>query len=118
MVLLDHPGATYDAAVAFWGGVQGVVPTRDASPYAEVGHVGTVHLAVQRLAADTDAARVHLDIETDDVVAEVARVTALGASVVEQRDGYAILTDPGGLVFCVVPVQTGDAFTAGATTWE
>ncbi|WP_392425725.1 VOC family protein [Barrientosiimonas humi] len=62
--------------------------------------------------------RVHLDIETDDVEAEVARVTALGATVHERREGYVILADPGGLLFCVVPVQTGDAFAQQATTWE
>jgi hypothetical protein len=32
---------------------------------------------------DGTAARVHLDIETDDVRAEVARVLALGATVLE-----------------------------------
>ena len=31
---------------------------------------------------------------------------------------YAVLTDPGGLVFCVVPVQSPDAFDRHATTWE
>ena len=60
----------------------------------------------------------HLDIETDDVAAEVARVVALGASVLEEREGYTILLDPGGLVFCVVPVQTGEDFEREALTWD
>ena len=59
----------------------------------------------------------HLDIETDDVTAEVARVVGLGATVLEERKGYTILQDPGGLVFCVVPVQTGADFEREATTW-
>ena len=42
----------------------------------------------------------------------------LGASVLEERDGYTILTDPGGMVFCVVPVQSGDHFARHATTWR
>ena len=42
----------------------------------------------------------------------------LGARVVEERDGYTILADPGGLVFCVVPVQTGSAFDGHSTTWS
>jgi hypothetical protein len=36
----------------------------------------------------------------------------------ERREGYAILNDPGGLLFCVVPVQTGAEFDAHATTWR
>ncbi len=73
-------------------------------------------LESQRIGAGTPA-RVHLDIETDDVAAEVARVVGLGATVLEERDGYTILEDPGGLVFCVVPVQTGAAFERDARTW-
>jgi hypothetical protein len=61
---------------------------------------------------------VHLDIETDDVGAEVARVVALGADVVEEREGYVILRDPGGSLFCVVPVQTGEEFEKHAVTWD
>ena len=75
-------------------------------------------VAVQRTGAGTPS-RIHLDIETDDVPAEVARVVALGARVVEDRsEGYTILEDPGGLVFCVVPVQTGDRFVEDALEWD
>ena len=49
--------------------------------------------------------------------AEVARVQALGATVLEDREDYTILLDPGGLVFCVVPVQTGERFERDAITW-
>lgn len=38
----------------------------------------------------------HLDIETDDVAAEVRRVLAAGAHMVDDRGDYAILEDPGG----------------------
>ena len=43
---------------------------------------------------------------------------ALGATVLEEREGYTILRDPAGLVFCVVPVQTGDDFEREALTWD
>jgi hypothetical protein len=59
---------------------------------------------------------VHLDIETDDVPAETERLLALGATLVEERKGYRILADPGGLLFCVVPIQT-DEFDQYAVTW-
>lgn len=51
--------------------------------------------------------------------AEVERLTSLGATVAEDRGSFTIMRDPGGLVFCVVPVQTGqDRFDAAATTWQ
>jgi len=121
VVLLDHPAESYDSAAQFWAGAHGS-PRGDRRPTAESPYEslrplpGGVDLALQRTGAGSPP-RVHLDIETDDVGAEIARVVALGAIVVEHRDGYAILTDPGGLVFCVVPVQSGADFEPHATTW-
>ncbi|GEP34118.1 hypothetical protein NSZ01_18860 [Nocardioides szechwanensis] len=116
VVLIDHPASSFDDAVTFWAGVQGVTPKpeQDDDQYVAIGSAGGLGLDVQRL--DSGTPRVHLDIETDDVAAEVARVVDLGARFLEQRDGYTILTDPGGLVFCVVPVQNADLFDAHATT--
>src|SRR5690348_9294357 len=116
VVLIDHDGQHYDESLAFWCGVQGVTrPTVDGM-YAGVGEIGTLNLELQRL--DEGSSRVHLDIESDDVPAEVARLKALGASVVDDRGDYVIMTDPGGLVFCVVGVQTGDRFTEDALEWQ
>lgn len=121
VVLIDHPVESYDAAAAFWAGARG--SERDAAgppednPYESLDPLpGGVMLELQRTGEGT-APRVHLDIETDDVPAEVARVVALGATVVRQEEGYAVLADPGGVPFCVVPVQTGTDFEAHATTW-
>ena len=114
IVLIDHPGEHYDAGLAFWAGAQGVRPVADG-PYASVGEIGTLNLEVQRL--EDGPPRVHLDIETDNVRAEVARLTALGASTVDDRERYVIMADPAGVVFCVVGVQTGDRFTEDAQEW-
>lgn len=114
IILVDHPGEHHDEALAFWAGVQGVSPVPDG-PYSSVGQVGSLNLEVQRL--DDGGPRVHLDIESDDVAAEVARLEALGARVVEPRDGYVVMADPGGVVFCVVGIQTGDRFAAEAREW-
>ncbi len=117
VVLIDHSQG-FDEAVRFWSGVTGqeARPDEDGT-YQAVGPVGGINVEVQHTGEGTPA-RVHLDIETDDVPAEVDRVVALGATVLEQREGYTILQDPGGLVFCVVPVQTGERFEAEAVTWE
>lgn len=123
VVLIDHPEESAAAATSFWAGVLGGPEPAAAGPPADDPYVGLptlpggVGLEVQRTGSGTPP-RVHLDIEADDVPAEVARVVGLGAEVVEERQGYAILRDPGGLVFCVVPVQRDQEFVAHATTWE
>jgi predicted enzyme related to lactoylglutathione lyase len=119
VVLIDHPASDWERALAFWAGVQGVQPRVDdpQSVYRSIGSIGGVALESQRI-GDGTPARIHLDIESDDVAAEVARVVGLGATVLEERDGYTILSDPGGLVFCVVGIQTGDDFERHALSWD
>ena len=122
VVLIDHPEESYDAAAAFWFGACGATRPGDGppanDPYEPLDVLaGGVMLDLQRTGAGTPP-RVHLDLETDDVANEVARVVGLGATVVEQREGYTILADPGGLLFCVVPLQTRRAdFDEHATRW-
>lgn len=53
-------------------------------------------------------ARLHLDIESDDVEAEVARLTRLGASETERIRGWVVMRDPAGLLFCVVRPESPD----------
>lgn len=121
VVLIDHPADTYDGAAAFWAAATGAEgrnpdgPPQD-DPYESLPKLAGANLELQRIGTGTPA-RVHLDIETDDVAAEVARLVALGATVREERsEGYVIMDDPGGLVFCVVPVQTTD-FADHAAVW-
>lgn len=118
VVLIDHPRPRSEGALRFWKDAVGTVPTAAANdPYAALGWLDGIELAFQHL--EEGEPRVHVDIETDDVAAEVARLVGLGASVRDDRDEYAILADPDGLVFCVVPVQTGpQRFRAGALAWS
>jgi hypothetical protein len=69
---------------------------------------------VQRVDAP---ARIHLDIETDDIDAEVERLEALGAERVEKIESWWVMRDPAGVLFCVVRVQDPDAFASDARTW-
>lgn len=118
VVLVDHPDDRYDTTLDFWAGATGVTPVpEDDAPYASLGRIGTVALEAQRTGRGTPS-RIHLDIETDDVDAEVDRLRGLGATIEERGRSMAVMRDPGGLVFCVVPVQTGEAFDADAVTWE
>ncbi len=107
VVLIDHPRPRSVAMLRFWQRAVGVPPAESTGTYADLGWLDGVEFAFQHLGEGSP--RVHLDIETDDVPAEIARLVALGATVRQDHGEYAELADPDGLVFCVVPVQTGPA---------
>jgi hypothetical protein len=69
---------------------------------------------VQQVAHES---RVHLDIETDDIEAEVARLEKLGARRIEKVRSWWVMQAPSGQRFCVVRPQRAD-FAAEANTWE
>ena len=126
ILLLDLPPDLHRAGAAFWAGVTGREATPSPSDDAWIP-LGTVadgfRVEVQRTGEGTPP-RWHLDVETDDVEAEVTRLEALGARrlrFVEAADaqgrGLWQMTDPAGLVFCVVAVQTGEEFERHAVSW-
>jgi len=104
---------------AFWGAALGLAvkpPKTEAGEeiYLDLAEVaGQPQILLQKV---THPSRVHLDIETDDIEAEVRRLEALGAKRVTQIRDWWVLEAPSGHRFCVVPPQRGD-FPAGATTW-
>ena len=61
--------------------------------------------------------RVHIDIETDDIPAEVARLEKLGATVDKRLERWVVMTAPSGQRFCVVRVQR-DGFDRNANEWS
>src|SRR6476619_5297685 len=60
--------------------------------------------------------RVHLDIETDDIPAEVARLEKLGATVDQRLERWVVMRAQSGQRFCVVRVQR-DGFDNNANSW-
>lgn len=61
--------------------------------------------------------RVHIDIETDDIPAEVARLETLGAHVIDRLARWVVMQAPTGQRFCVVRVQR-PGFPKNATRWD
>jgi hypothetical protein len=61
--------------------------------------------------------RVHIDIETDDIPAEVARLEKIGARVVDRLERWVVMQAPTGQRFCVVRVQR-PGFPKNANRWE
>jgi hypothetical protein len=120
-IFVDVPLADTAAATAFWPaalGATSVKPGTAEDPYWGLHGVLPDHLIFEIQAVD-DAARYHLDIETDDVAAEVARLVGLGATVHHEMPSWTIMKDPAGNIFCVVPVQSPPAvFEAHANRHE
>lgn len=116
-IFIDHPASSFEASLAFWAAAMGRKPEGD-DEYRSLGLFdGQVIVELQRLEDDTEP-RVHLDVDTDDVDAEVRRLEALGAKRLKSyNEGkYWQMVDPGGLVFCVIPPHTPD-FDDKATEW-
>ncbi|HET7930012.1 MAG TPA: VOC family protein [Rhodanobacteraceae bacterium] len=79
------------------------IETRDDEPVVELQKVG-------------HDSRVHLDIESDDIEAEVRRLEALGATRVEAIRTWVVMQAPSGQRFCVVRPQRGE-LGAHANEW-
>jgi predicted enzyme related to lactoylglutathione lyase len=117
-VVIDCVEGEFERGQKFWSDALGraVIP-RDARYAALKGRVGGeagVFIGFQRVPKEQPA--VHLDIETDDVGAEVARLEKLGARVKTRIRRHVVMEAPSGHAFCVVPVRRGD-FATGATEW-
>jgi hypothetical protein len=118
-IVIDVAPADHDKEVAFWSGVTGR-PLARSGRYPEY-HSGEipgqdVGLLVQRL--DEGISRVHVDIHTTDVEAEVSRLEQLGASRIRQIHGWWIMEDPAGLPFCVIPDDSERLTDENALRWE
>lgn len=117
--LIDVERSEVDAAAAFWSKALGV---RTSSPEGEPQFI-SLHDAVPgyvtAIQSVDDEPRYHLDIETDDVPAEVARLTALGAVEIADWQGCHTLRAPGRHLLCVIPVHSDPQyFEQHATIWE
>ena len=60
--------------------------------------------------------RVHIDIESDDIPAEVARLEKLGATVDKRLERWVVMRAPSGQRFCIVRVQR-PGWPKGANSW-
>jgi Predicted enzyme related to lactoylglutathione lyase len=107
-----------DAGVAFWSAALGAVEERiseHSTPiYRRLRLPDTeVRVLLQRTAdPKVGKERVHLDIETDDVEAEVRRLEALGATrlALQEERGFRfwVLQDPWRNEFCVLQPEFPD----------
>jgi len=118
-VVIDCTEDEFERDVAFWSRALGkqTIPQempRYVSLRGRVGGEGGPYVLLQRVSKPERA--IHLDIETDDVAAEVTRLEGLGARVKARIRNHVVMTAPSGHVFCVVPAHRGD-FPGNAAEW-
>jgi predicted enzyme related to lactoylglutathione lyase len=117
-IVIDCQTTDVDQAADFWAGALGRAAKANDDPQSAAYRslapaAGQLPVLVQ---AVDHPSRVHLDIETDDVDAEVARLEKLGAKRVKQVKTWWVMEAPTGQRFCVVRPQTPD-FATGANVW-
>ncbi len=118
-ILIDCNVDDIDAAAQFWAEALGrpVDPDHPGTrgPYRMLATpAGEASVQIQRVEHES---RVHIDIETDDIPAEVARLEKLGATVDTRMERWVVMRAPSGQRFCVVRVQR-EGFSDGANTWS
>jgi predicted enzyme related to lactoylglutathione lyase len=117
-ILIDCNVDDIEAAARFWAEALGR-PINPDHPGTRGNYVmledrpGQVSVQIQRVEHES---RVHLDIETDDIPAEVARLEKLGAKVHERLERWVVMEAPSGQRFCVVRVQRA-GFDTDANGW-
>ena len=118
--IIDCNTDDLEGAARFWSGALGW-PLKDAAsePSSKYRQLETgpdgLHIEVQTVSHES---RVHLDIETDDIDAEVARLESLGAKRVKKINTWWVMEAPTGQRFCVVRVQQPASFAENATDWD
>src|SRR5271154_3600396 len=106
-LLIDCKTDDIDTAAEFWAAALG-------RP-VDMKHPGTrgnyrmletppdeVSVQIQRVDHES---RAHIDIETDDIPAEVARLERLVTKVDERKERWVVMRAPTGQHFCIVRVQ-------------
>jgi predicted enzyme related to lactoylglutathione lyase len=117
--IIDCKTDDLDSAARFWGAALGL-KTRPSDSPDDRNYVvfdtapNDLDIEVQKVGHES---RVHLDIETDDVEAEAARLEALGARRVVKIRSWWVMEAPTGQRFCVVRVKRSE-FATEANVWE
>ncbi len=103
----------------FWGAVLGSEPESQEGQIDEryVRLIGAPSEAQVILQKVEHPSRVHFDIETNDIEAEVNRLQSLGAEIVERMEKWVIMEAPSKHRFCVIGPIRPD-FEDKANVWE
>jgi len=105
------------AAAGFWSAALGRAARPDPDDARYVSLEDRAGQPIMMLQTVDHPSRIHLDIESDDVDAEVARLEKLGARRIQKVRTWVVMEAPTGHRFCVVRPQRGP-LGDDANTWE
>lgn len=119
--IIDCRTADLEAAAEFWSAALGYALKPASMKPEEAGYrsfdTGPDGLDIEVQQVEHPS-RVHLDIETDDVDAEVERLEKLGAKKLGMVQSWCVMEAPTGQRFCVVRQQRRVDFAAEANAWD
>ena len=105
--------SNYEASARFWSAALGrTLDFKQGEKYTTLK--GGVEVILQHVNKGHQG--MHIDIETDNVSAEIERLQKLGAKKKYDIEDWTVLEAPGGHAFCVVPAYS-DAWPDGAQEW-
>jgi predicted enzyme related to lactoylglutathione lyase len=113
--IIDCKTDDLDASAKFWSAALGRKIDQTEGNYVSLAmRNDEPQIAVQQVSHES---RVHLDIESSDIDAEVKRLEALGAKRIEKIKTWVVMEAPTGQRFCVVREQRGP-LGDGANEWK
>jgi len=118
-IIIDCDTDDLDVAADFWSAALGYPRKPTGNSEGEIYRTlqspeRETYVEVQKV---DHQSRVHLDIEADDIDAEVARLEALGARKIEKFERWWVMEAPTGQRFCVVP-PANKHFDETANRWD
>ena len=117
-ITIDCQTDDLEEALRFWSAALGLKARRyeDASfnAYSFDTEANEIDINLQMVNHES---RVHIDIETDDIEAEVERLERLGAKKVRKGLRWWVMEAPTGHRFCVARVSR-EKFSEEANVWE
>ena len=117
--IIDCETSDLNAAAEFWSRALGMeavaLPGAEGEKYVRLQDPHqALHVEVQKV---DHPSRVHLDIETDDIEAEVKRLESLGAKRIGNVQSWCVMEAPTGQKFCVVR-KVSPEFDDKANLWR
>ena len=115
--IIDCDTDDVETAAEFWSKALGLETENEPGDSKYVllkTRPGEVHVEVQKV---DHPSRLHLDIETNDIEAEVARLEKLGARRIGPVQSWVVMEAPTGQRFCVVKPQRS-GFEETANSWQ
>jgi len=114
--IIDCPTTDLESAAGFWSSALGMAPQPlEGDRYVPLdSSARDLVIEVQRV---DHPARLHLDIQTDNLPAEVRRLERLGARAVGMVRTFMVMESPTGQRFCIVNARDLTN-AAGVNVWD